>query len=123
MHSRTPAPALPFTTFLMERGDDTAVLIKQCTKSRYLTIYLRICAALTLIQIFAGETFAANEKKPAPPTGLFEGTPEEQAACAPDSTRFCRDFIPDNLRVLSCLQNHRKSLRKVCLKVLEDHGQ
>jgi hypothetical protein len=86
-------------------------------------MYLRICAALTLIQIFTGGTFAANEKKPAPPAGLFEGTPEEQAACAPDSTRFCRDFIPDNLRVLSCLQDHRKSLRKVCLKVLEDHGQ
>ncbi len=70
--------------FLMERGDDTADVTKQCTKSRYLTMYLRICAALTLIQIFAGETLAASEKKPAPPTGLFEGTPEEQAACAPD---------------------------------------
>jgi hypothetical protein len=79
-------------------------------------MYLRICAALTLIQIFAGETFAANEKKPAPP-------PEEQEACAPDSTKFCRDAIPDNLRVLSCLQDHRKSLRKACLKVLENHGQ
>lgn len=79
-------------------------------------MYLRICAALTLIQIFAGETFAANEKKPAPP-------PEEQEACAPDSTKFCRDAIPDNLPVLSCLQDHRKSLRKACLKVLENHGQ
>lgn len=116
-----PTPALPLS--LRERGKDTAVVMKQCTKSRHLTMYLRICAALTLIQIFAGGTFAASEKKPAPPTGLFEGTPEEQAACAPDSTRFCRDFIPDNLRVLSCLQDHRKSLRKVCLKVLEDHGQ
>ena len=86
-------------------------------------MFLRICAALTLIQIFAGETFAAGEKKPTPPTSIFNGTPEEQAACAPDSTKFCRDAIPDNLRVLSCLQEHRKSLRKVCLKVLEDHGQ
>lgn len=86
-------------------------------------MYLRICAALALIQIVAGEALAASEKKPAPPTGLFEGTPEEQAACAPDSTRFCRDAIPDNLRVLSCLQDHRKSLRKACLKVLEAHGQ
>lgn len=80
-------------------------------------MYLRICAALTLIQIFAGETFAANEKKPAPPP------PEEQEACAPDSTKFCRDAIPDNLRVLSCLQDHRKSLTKACMKVLENHGQ
>jgi hypothetical protein len=68
--------------------------------------------------------FAVDEKKRAPQQGGFlTGTPEEQAACAPDSTKFCRDAIPDTFRVLGCLQEHRKSLRKVCLKVLEDHGQ
>ena len=55
--------------------------------------------------------------------GFLTGTLEEQAGCAPDSTKFCRDEIPDTFRVLGCLQEHRKSLRKVCLKVLEDHGQ
>ena len=39
-------------------------------------------------------------------------------------TRWCTmELLTDTLRVLACLQEHRKSLRKVCLKVLEDHGQ
>jgi len=88
-------------------------------------MYLKICAALALVQIVVGTALAADDKKAtSPPTGgLLQGTPEEQAACAPDSTKFCRDFIPDSLRVLGCLQEHRKSLRRVCQKVLEDHGQ
>jgi hypothetical protein len=88
-------------------------------------MYLKICAALVLIQIATGTAFAVDDKKTANPQpgGLLQGTPEEQAACAPDSTKFCRDFIPDTFRVLACLQEHRKQLRKVCLKVLDDHGQ
>jgi hypothetical protein len=88
----------------------------------------RICSALILIQISCGMAFAANDKRPAsPPTtgGLFDfqGTPEEQAACSPDATRFCSDAIPDTFRVLACLQENRQKLRKACLKVLENHGQ
>jgi hypothetical protein len=83
----------------------------------------RLCVVLGLVQILAGPVLAANEKQPAPAPGLFQGTVEEQAACAPDSTRFCQDAIPDTFRVLACLQEHRQKLRKVCLKVLEDHGQ
>jgi hypothetical protein len=88
-------------------------------------MYLKICAALVLMQISIGTAFAVDDKKMTNPQpgGLLQGTPEEQAACAPDSTKFCRDFIPDSFRVLACLQEHRKQLRKVCLKVLEDHGQ
>lgn len=88
-------------------------------------MYLRICVAIILIQVSVGTAPAADEKKTTNPApgGLFQGTPEEQAACAPDSTKFCRDDIPDTFRVLACLQDHRKQLRKVCQKVLEDHGQ
>lgn len=87
-------------------------------------MYYRLCAALVSTQLVAvTAAFAANGGRPAPLPGLFQGTPEEQAACAPDSTRFCQDKFPDSLRVLSCLQDHRQKLRKVCLKVLEDHGQ
>jgi hypothetical protein len=88
-------------------------------------MYLKICAALAFIQIVSGTALAVDDKKTTnPPTGgLLQGTPEEQAACAPDSTKFCRDAIPDSFRVLACLQEHRKSLRRVCQKVLEDHGQ
>ena len=87
-------------------------------------MYLKICVALALIQIASGTALAVDDKKTTtqPSGGFLQGTPEEQAACAPDSTKFCRDVIP-SLRVLACLQEHRKSLRRVCLKVLEDHGQ
>jgi hypothetical protein len=62
---------------------------------------------------------------PFPPGGLlnFQGTPEEQAACSPDATKFCSDAIPDTFRVLPCLQQNRARLHKVCLQVLELHGQ
>jgi hypothetical protein len=88
-------------------------------------MYLKISAALVLMQISIGTAFAVDDKKAtnSQPGGLLQGTPEEQAACAPDSTKFCRDFIPDTFRVLACLQEHRKQLRKVCLNVLEEHGQ
>jgi hypothetical protein len=115
---------LAFHKFLVERGIAAAVVTEQCTKPGHLTMYLKICALLVLMPIFATAAFAVDEKKRPPQQGGFlTGTPEEQAACAPDSTKFCRDVIPDTFRVLGCLQEHRKSLRKVCLKVLEDHGQ
>ena len=101
-----------------------AVVTEQCTKPRHLTMYLKICALLVLMQIVTTAAFAVDEKRRPPQQGGFlTGTPEKQAACAPDSTKFCRDYIPDTFRVLACLQEHRKSLRKVCLKVLEDNGQ
>jgi hypothetical protein len=55
--------------------------------------------------------------------GLFKGTPEEQKACRHDSVKFCSDAIPDSLRVLACLKDHRKNLTKACKEVLENHGQ
>ncbi len=54
---------------------------------------------------------------------LFKGTAEEQKACSPDATKFCLDEMPNDMRVLACLQQHREKLRKVCLQVLEAHGQ
>jgi len=81
-------------------------------------MYAKICAAIVLIQVFGAAAFAADEKNlPGPqPLNPFRGTPEEEAACAPDA-------IPDTFRVLACLQENRQKIRKVCLKVLEDHGQ
>ena len=87
-------------------------------------MHLKICAVILLLQMFAGFAFAQDKRQPAGQSGGFlQGTAEEQAACAPDSNKFCRDVIPDTLRVLACLQENRRKLRKVCLKVLEDHGR
>ena len=89
------------------------------------TSYAKTCAFIVLLQILGTTAFAADDKKlPGPqPLNPFQGTPEEQAACAPDATTLCKDAVPDTFRVLACLKENRHRIRKVCLKVLEDHGQ
>jgi hypothetical protein len=54
---------------------------------------------------------------------IFQGTPEEQAACRPDVSRMCKAATPDVFRVLACLQSHRPRLSRPCRAVLENHGQ
>ena len=69
---------------------------------------------------------AASQKTapmPSPSPNLFQGTPEEQAACRPDSNKFCRDAEPDTFRVLACLQRNRLKISVTCRRVLESHGQ
>ena len=60
---------------------------------------------------------------PNPFKALFSGTPEEQAACRPDVSRYCKDAGDDELRVLSCLQQNRTRIGAPCRRVLESHGQ
>lgn len=93
---------------------------------------LRTAAVLIVgLAMTIGTAMAQDERlMPAPPGakapasgGLFQGTPEEHAACQSDATKFCLDDMPDTFRVLACLQEHRTKLRKVCQKVLESHGQ
>lgn len=58
------------------------------------------------------------------PGGLvLVGTPEEQAACAGDAHRYCKEEIPDNFRVLQCLKTARERISKPCRVVLENHHQ
>lgn len=71
------------------------------------------CLVLAMVAVAAPEARAQ----------LFEGTPQEQAACRPDASKFCRAYMPDNFRVLSCLQANRAKLRRACQKVLRDNGQ
>jgi len=50
-----------------------------------------------------------------------QGTPEDRA-CHGDAHRFCKDAIPDQFKVLSCLQDHRARLSRACAGVLQSHG-
>lgn len=91
---------------------------------------MRTAAVLLVLAMTSGAASAQDPRMmpgapgaKAPEGGLFQGTAEEQAACKPDATRFCLDEMPDTFRVLACLQENRKKLRKVCLKVLESNGQ
>jgi hypothetical protein len=44
--------------------------------------------------------------------------------CARDVSRFCRAVIDQgDMVVLSCLQQNRARLSRICAKVLTDHGQ
>ena len=50
------------------------------------------------------------------------GTPQEQHACSPDASRYCRKLLGNDMAVQQCLQEHRARLSKACSKVFESHG-
>jgi hypothetical protein len=50
-----------------------------------------------------------------------ENTPEDRA-CRGDARRFCKDDIPDQFKVGSCLQANREKLSRTCKTMLESHG-
>jgi hypothetical protein len=47
------------------------------------------------------------------------GTPEQQAACAPDAFRLCSSYIPDPTDVSSCLRQRRSELSDACRSVFD----
>ena len=47
---------------------------------------------------------------------------KDDDACDRDAHRFCKDMIPDQMRVLACLQQNRVKLSKACKVVLQTHG-
>jgi hypothetical protein len=49
-------------------------------------------------------------------------TAKEEDACDRDAHWLCRDAIPDQFRVLSCLQTNREKLSRGCKAVLQSHG-
>jgi hypothetical protein len=78
--------------------------------------------ALVSLVLFASYVSPSFAQMPGPPDP-FQGTRQEQDACRPNVTRFCKEFIPDTFRILACLQAHRPKLSKACRVVLENHGQ
>lgn len=51
-----------------------------------------------------------------------KGTPQEQAACRRDASRFCRQQLSDDFAVQQCLQQNRAKLSKACQKVFQSRG-
>ena len=50
-----------------------------------------------------------------------QNTPEDRA-CRGDAHRFCKDDIPDQFKVGSCLQTNKDKLSRACKTMLEGHG-
>jgi Cysteine rich repeat len=80
--------------------------------------------AIVLAAALAGSATIALAQLPFPiPLPLPQGTPEDRAACEPDVQRYCKSEIPDQLRVLGCLQDNRKRISSACQGVLARYGQ
>ncbi len=82
----------------------------------------RAALAAFLLIVSAGMAGAQQQPAPFPFPNLMQGTPEEEAACAPDSTKFCKQFEPDALQVLGCLQQNRARISPACQRVLRNRG-
>jgi hypothetical protein len=78
--------------------------------------------AIVLAVAIAAGTTTAVAQLPLPLPGA-QGTPEDRAACQPDVQRHCKAAIPDQLRVLNCLQDNRKRISRACQGVLVKYGQ
>lgn len=77
---------------------------------------LRLAAALLFLSTAAwaeSSQFEPNNNNP---------NSAEERACRGDAHRFCKDALPDEFRVGSCLQEHRDRISHACRAVLEGHG-
>jgi hypothetical protein len=91
--------------------------------SRYAGIIFAMLVAWNAIPTFAQTANQDNRAVQPLIPGIFEGTPQEQAACAADVRRYCRDEIPDTFEVLACLKAEREKISRRCQQVLLMHGQ
>ncbi|WP_441239191.1 hypothetical protein [Bradyrhizobium sp. 930_D9_N1_4] len=51
------------------------------------------------------------------------GTLEQQMACTPDVWRLCSDQIPDENRIVACLQQNTPQLSSGCRAVFQSNNQ
>jgi hypothetical protein len=87
--------------------------------------------AIVLAATAATSALAQTPPQPPPPSGgIFEGTKEERAACAPDVAKFCKNTIPadpkapvDVLAVSGCLRSNKAKISAACRTVLDGHNE
>jgi hypothetical protein len=71
--------------------------------------------SLILLAVFLTSSAALAQTYPQ------ENTPEDRA-CRGDARRFCKDDIPDQFKVGSCLQMNKEKLSRACKAMLESQG-
>jgi len=64
-----------------------------------------------------------QSQPPRAPNPNYQGTTNDQEACEAPALRFCRAEIPDQFKVLACLQRNRANIGKACQAVLSAYGQ
>ena len=80
-------------------------------------------SSLAALVLMAAAVPAGAQNAPPPPFPAMQGTPEDQKACEAPVQRYCRSAIPDQFRVLQCLQANREKIGKACQGVLTRYGQ
>jgi hypothetical protein len=85
-------------------------------------MFHRIAIVLAAAMV-AGSSVALAQLPLPIPLPMPQGTPEDRAACEPDVQRHCKTAVPDQLRVLNCLQDNRSRISKPCQGVLVKYGQ
>jgi hypothetical protein len=80
----------------------------------------RLALALLAMVIASAPSLAQTPKPPFP---SYQGTADEQKACDAPAQKFCRSAMPDQFRVLQCLQANRTKIGKACQAVLTAYGQ
>ena len=80
---------------------------------------------LALVALLTATAFSwAQTPLPIPmPFPAYQGTQEDQKACGPPAQKYCRAAMPDQFRVLKCLQDHRDKIGQACQAVLTSYGQ
>ena len=84
----------------------------------------RQTAAALLVLMFSGPALAQSSPGIQPnSTDTNKMKKDTHNACFRDVNRYCSDAIPDEMKILACLQDHRKRLSKGCEKLLKENGQ
>ena len=78
-------------------------------KRKILSANFAIAAACAMLSLFAGYANADNG---------HSGTAEEQAACTPDVLSLCLFEIPNEDRIVACLNRNLDRLSPACRKVI-----
>jgi len=85
---------------------------------------LSLAFVIVLLATLSAQAQAQTQGQPQRPGNPnYQGTANDQDACEPAALKFCRAEIPDQFKVLACLQRNRPNIGKACQAVLSAYGQ
>ena len=79
------------------------------TRNPFATIRSMARTAIALLALMAVVPAAAAQAH----------SPQDEAACRPDVFRLCSQAIPDERRIVACLQHNKRYLNSACYRVFD----
>ena len=84
---------------------------------------LSLAFVMVALATLSAQAQTQGQRPPPPPHPNYQGTAADQNACDAPAQKYCRAEIPDQFRVLACLQRNRPNIGKACQAVLSAYGQ